>query len=97
MRFLSRFCSTATAFTDIKFVFFLKLCCNFGSVIGLTGHWNPTVKQLTNSVIKMYSKGDAKLYDSILANHLLLQREKQKQRVKKDTKWGDIVGKNGQK
>ena len=55
------------------------------------------MKQLTNSVIKMYSKGDAKLYDSILANHLLLQREKQKQRVKKDTKWGDIVGKNGQK
>lgn len=65
-------------------------------LLGLTGHWNPTVKQLTNSVIKMYSKGDAKLYDSILANHLLLQREKQKQRVKKDTKWGEIVGRNGQ-
>ena len=54
---------------------------------GSSGHWNPTVKQLTNSVIKMYSKGDVKLYDSILANHLKLTREKERIRLKNDARW----------
>jgi serine/threonine-protein phosphatase 2A regulatory subunit B' len=58
---------------------------------GPSGHWNPTVKQLTNSVIKMYSKGDAKLYDSILVNHLTLKREKDKMRIKNDSRWEDIT------
>ena len=54
---------------------------------GNDGHWNPTVKQLTNSVIKMYSKGDVKLYDSILANHMKLMREKDRIRLKNDARW----------
>ena len=68
------------------------LTANAGSeedvdTVGESGHWNPTVKQLTNSVIKMYSKGDVKLYDSILANHMKLTREKDRIRLKNDARW----------
>tara|TARA_B110000208_G_C11591057_1_gene366329 strand:- start:86 stop:340 length:255 start_codon:yes stop_codon:yes gene_type:complete len=57
----------------------------------LSGHWNPTVKQLTNSVIKMYSTGDVKLYDAIMAEHVSSQREKEKTRVKNDARWEQLT------
>ena len=36
-----------------------------------------TVQQLTDSVIKMYQNGDAKLYDTILAEYNMAERERQ--------------------
>ena len=83
--FLDCFIYVELFFTD-SFCFFLFFCIIL-FFFSQTGHWNPTVKQLTNSVIKMYSKADVKLYDSILAEHMSSQREKERKRVKNDARW----------
>ena len=62
----------------------LKLICSF------TGHWNPTVKQLTDSVIKMYQKGDAKLFDSILAEYNIAKKQRELKRVKSERAWAAL-------
>jgi serine/threonine-protein phosphatase 2A regulatory subunit B' len=54
------------------------------------GHWNPTVKQLTDSVIKMYQKGDAKLYDTILAEYNMAEKERERKRKKSEKAWAAL-------
>jgi hypothetical protein len=39
----------------------------------------------------MYSTGDVKLYDAIMAEHVSSQREKEKTRVKNDARWEQLT------
>jgi hypothetical protein len=38
----------------------------------------------------MYQKGDAKLYDTILAEHNVGEKERQRQRVKSENVWAAL-------
>ncbi len=85
-------CLRCAQIATLAHVFCASLSVFF--LFGYSGHWNATVKQLTNSVIKMYQKGDVKLYDSILAQHNQAVKEKDMMRVKADKAWSAIISTN---
>ena len=55
------------------------------------GHWNQTVENLAQSVLKMYMEVDINLYDKCNKDYLEKQRNAPQERENADNKWARVL------